>query len=96
MRRVQENRREGGDRSARKFCDVLGRWTKIVLDFERSEHGPRSPALEVGKVGREVRAEDQDPVARVENRLGEILLERLGPRGHDDVFAPSASSQIRP
>ena len=94
VRRVQQDRprlRVGRE----ELPDVLGRRTKLVLDPQRRQHRPRSPALEVGNVRRKLRAEDQHPVARVEHRLGEILLERLGTRGDDDVLGRRPSSRTR-
>ena len=41
-----------------------------------------------------MRAEDQDAVAGVEQGLGEILLERLGPRGDDDVLGPDVEAEL--
>ena len=71
---------------ARKSLDILGRRPKLVFDLQGRQHRPRTAPLEVGHIGRKLGAEDQNPVARVEHRLGEELLERLGTRADHDVF----------
>ena len=68
----------------RRTASAEGR--KSCSTCKRRKHGPRPSSLEVGNVGRKLRAENQHPVARVEHRLGEILLERLGARPDDDVL----------
>ena len=55
---------------------------------------PRAPALEVRDVGGELRAEHQHAVAGVEQRLGEILLERLGAGRHHHVPGRRADPEL--
>ena len=81
---------------ARKSRDVLGLGPKPLLDAERGQHRRAPRRSQVGHVGREVRAEDQDAVAGLEQGLGEVLLERLGPGGDDDVLGGRPDSRTRP
>ena len=74
--------------------DGLGRRTKVVLDSQRGENRPRAPSLKVGNIRRKLRAEDEHAVARVEHRLGEILLERLGTRTDDDILGRDRITEL--
>ena len=69
-----------------KLADGVGRRTKVILDVQRSKDSPGSSALEVGYISRKLRAENEHAVARLEHRLGEILLEGLGTGTDDDVL----------
>ena len=53
-----------------------------------------APALDVRGVGRELRREDEDRIARIEECLAEELLEDLGPRPDDDVLGPDRDAEL--
>ncbi len=66
VRRVQEDRPRSGI-GRPETAGRLGRRTEVVLDRQRREHDPRAPPLEVGNIGRKLRAEHQHAIARVEH-----------------------------
>ena len=56
---------------------------ELVLFFERHVPGLGTSAVDVGRIGREVRREDEHRIALVQKRFAEELLQHLG-TGHDD------------
>ena len=58
--------------------DISGVRPKLVRLSEGREHRPTTPSFDVRHVRRKIRAEDQHPIAWVEKRLAEELLENLG------------------
>src|SRR5262249_40326303 len=74
--------------------DVVEVGAEGVLCAEGAVHGDGAAALDVRAVGGEVRREDEDGVAGVEERLAEELLEDLGAGGGGDVRGADGDAEL--
>src|SRR5262249_30873039 len=93
LRRIEEDG-PGPRRLLDEALDVVEVGAEVVGLAQRREdrHGPTP--LQVGQVGGEVRREDEDGVAGIEERLAEELLEDLGAGPDDDVLRPDVDAVL--
>ena len=80
--------------SGQEVPHVLGPGPEPVLDLEGNQDRASLPALQVGNIRGKVRTEHQDAVARVDQGLGEVLLEWLRSRGHHDILRTGRIAEL--
>ena len=93
VRRVEKDRlRRRGIVQKRSICSTSR--PELVLERQRSQHDLRPAPFDVRHIRREVRAEHQHRVSRIEKRLAEELLEHLRPRPGDDVLRLGRDAEL--
>lgn len=85
VRRVEKDRLDAGILAEDGF-DFRDVGAEVVALFERAEDDATVAALDIGDVGGEIGAEDEDTIAGIDEGLAEELLEDLGTWADDDVF----------
>ena len=84
----------GAGSSARNCLMSIDVWPELVLLAQRRQNGSRLPALDVRQERREVRAEHERAVARIQKCLTEELLENLRARPGDDVLRAGGNPEL--
>ena len=93
VRRVEENR--PGTWFEQKICDRIQIRPEMILLPQSAVNGLSAAPRDVGVVGGELRAENQDGIVGLKKCFAKILFENLGSRSDNDLLCRNLNAELK-